>query len=119
MLRVLIISLIIASGAFAQEGDFYGLQRGSVGVFVGGGPQINSGAHPSISGGVDFGLTKYVGLYADATGVLAYSANVGEFFGGGGVMVSASNKSRIVPFGRFGMDNSLGHLPSEEGDPIS
>lgn len=103
MKTLIFAALFLSASAFAEDGS-YGLQRGSVGVFAGGGAQISAGAHPAINGGVDIGLAKYIGLYANATGVLAYSANVGEFFGGGGVMVSGNNRSRIVPFARAGME---------------
>ena len=96
--------LVCASSALAQDVTSYGLQRGSIGVFAGGGAQISDGTHPTITWGMDLGLTRYFGLYAEAAGVLAYSAQVGEFFGGGGAMFSANNRSHIVPFARVGVD---------------
>jgi len=102
MLRVLILILVVTSGVFASDGDSYGLQRGSVGAYVGGGPWVSYGTHPQIGGGMDFGLAKYVGLYAGVGEGLAYRAQVGTFAAGGGVMIAATNKSRIVPFAKFG-----------------
>ena len=87
---------------FAADTDSYGLQRGSVGVNVAGGAWINGGTHPTVHGGLDVGLAKYVGLWFQAGEGLAYNAQVGVFSAGGGVMVAATNKSRIVPFGKFG-----------------
>ena len=87
-----------------SKGDSYGLRPGSVGAFANGGMQINNGAHPTIGGGMDVGLIKYFGLYGEGSYTLAYNAQLGEFFGGGGVMVTGNNRSHIVPFGRFGMD---------------
>ena len=103
MKYAILISLLAVAGLHA-ENPSYGLERGSIGANFSGGMQINQGAHPALTGGIDIGLAKYVGLYAEGTGVLAYHANVGEFFGGGGVMFTANNKSRIVPFAKVGMD---------------
>jgi hypothetical protein len=103
-LTVLTVGFLFASGSFGQETAAYGLQRGSVGVFGGGGFQVSGGAHPSVEGGLDVGLCKYLGLYGEGTYTLAYNANVREFFGGGGIMVAGTNRSRIVPFLRGGMD---------------
>lgn len=100
----LMMVMAVAALAGSADGDSYGLQKGSFGANFGGGMQINAGAHPMVTGGIDIGLAKYVGLYAEGTGVLAYKGNVGEFFGGGGLMVTANNRSRIVPFARIGAD---------------
>jgi hypothetical protein len=94
----------------SAESSLYGLQHGSIGGWIGAGPQFSfansspNHTHPAITGGFDYGLTKYLGLYGNVTGVLAFSARVGEIFGGGGLMVSACHRSRLVPFGRFGVD---------------
>jgi hypothetical protein len=52
---------------------------------------------------MDFGLAKYVGLYVGVADGLAYNARVNAFSAGGGLMLTANNRSRIVPFGRFGL----------------
>jgi len=102
MLRVLSLILLVASCVFAQDGDLFGLQRGSVGAFVEGGPWISGGTHPFVGGGVDFGFARYVGMYVDGGYGLAYGAKVGAFSAGSGIMIAATNKTRIVPFGKFG-----------------
>jgi len=84
------------------ENPSYGLERGSFGAFVGGGAWISHGTHPLISGGIDYGLAKYFGLYAELGEGWAYS-QVGSFRAGGGAMVSINNRSRIVPFARLGV----------------
>jgi hypothetical protein len=99
---VLILTALFAVSGFAAEGS-YGLERGSVGAFVGGGVWISQGTHPAIGGGMDFGLHKYVGLYGEAGEGLAYGARMGAFMTNGGVMVTGNNRSRIIPFARVGM----------------
>jgi hypothetical protein len=66
--------------------------------------QVNVGTHPAVDASIDAGLHKYLGIYADGTYVLAYNARVGEFFGGGGLMAAVNNRSRVVPYGKFGAD---------------
>jgi hypothetical protein len=105
MLKVSLgVLILFASSGFAQEAPSYGLQSGSIGAFVTGGAEVSAGAHPTIAGGVDVGLHKYVGLYGEVGYTLAYNGQVGEFLGGGGLEVTANNRSRIVPFARVGMD---------------
>jgi hypothetical protein len=97
------LAFMCASVSFAEEG-IYGPQSGSIGASVAGGVSIFAGAHPTVGGGVDIGLSRYFGLYGEGTYTLAYRAQVGAFFGGGGVQIAFPNQSRVVPFARFGMD---------------
>jgi hypothetical protein len=103
MKKLILLLFAPALLSFAQEIP-YGLDRGSVGVVVDGGMQIKNGAHPTLNGTVDFGLLKYFGLYAESGYTLAYNAQLGEYYGGGGVEVTGNNRSRIIPFARAGMD---------------
>jgi hypothetical protein len=101
----LILALSFASCSFAQEErPSYGLEPGSVGVFAGAGTTLNNGTHTALDGGVDVGLFKRFGLYAEASDAFAHYAHANAFYGGGGIMVTANNHSRIVPYGRVGMD---------------
>jgi hypothetical protein len=102
MKTLITLALLVCASGFAEDGS-YGLQRGSVGAFLGGGAWINGGTHPAVVGGMDFGLAKYVGLYVGAADGLAYNGRVNAFTAGGGLMVAGNNKSRIVPIGRFGL----------------
>jgi hypothetical protein len=81
-----------------------GLETGSFGFSVNVGTQVNFGAHPAFAVSLDAGLHKYVGIYAEGSYVLAYNAQVGEFFGGGGLMVTGNNRYRVIPFGKVGGD---------------
>jgi hypothetical protein len=110
-LAVLVFAL---SSASAQENPSYGLEAGSFGVFAAGGttihdaiPQTN-GTHTVLHTGFDIGLHKYFGVYLNVTGTLAYHANAVGF--SGGAMFTANNRSRIIPFARFGPGYGRGPL---------
>src|SRR5262245_4721048 len=75
-----------------------------------------SGLHPALLGGVSVGVHKYLGVFAlggnrrlgdSASGCMVVycasaSAKLNPYQLGGGLEVVASDRSRFVPYGRFG-----------------
>jgi hypothetical protein len=97
----------------------YGLQTGTVGGFVDGGGLHASGGgglYPALKTGMDIGITKYIGVFAEGgasrisestvvcpyrCAVISYRANLYE--AGGGVEVVGTNHSHFVPYAKVGM----------------
>jgi len=108
----------------AADGEFRGIQPGSVIGFVGAGPgydSSSSGIHPSFGGGLAIGLTQHFGLFAesDYTMIPTPSPSTSYILGilpvcfcGGnrpdlvniaaGLELVGSNHSHFVPYAKIG-----------------
>jgi hypothetical protein len=126
--KLAIIGLIFAAGLSAQSGapskpeDVapYGFQPGTVAGFAGVGAMHASGSgtgiHPTLGGGIELGFHKYLGVFGEgawsrmsdsASACVGYycayaSGKVNYYQVGGGLEIVGTNRSRFVPYGKFG-----------------
>jgi hypothetical protein len=97
----------------------YGFQPGTISGSGGFGVMHSSngtGLHPAVTGGVDIGFHKYLGVFgsggwshmSDSASACVYyscasaSGKVNYYQVGGGLEVVGTNRSRVVPYGKFG-----------------
>jgi hypothetical protein len=100
-------------------GDNYGFHAGTVGGSIEGGGMHETGAnrfYPALKGGVEIGVHKYLAVFGEGGWAhtsgsasscyygycASASARLNYYELGGGLEVVGTNRSRFVPYGKFG-----------------